>query len=191
MKLACIPRPNRRGVATLICLLILVGLALLASGLLIITTTDIYVARNDAYAKEALFAAEAGLHHAERIMRNDLKGIDAIETMYKAGYDTECFKYNNEYIGHKFTDGVAWVEKEFDLNGDKTRKYQLFVENDEIDTNGNPDTDENNNSFLIRSVGYSAMGSRAILEASYYVESAGYHYDQAGGGSGGITDVKQ
>lgn len=176
---------NQKGVAMVVVLMVLIGLSLLASALLIITTTDIYVSRNDAYAKEAFFAAEAGLHHAERVLTT-ITNISTIESMY-TDY-TDCPQFAGQPLGYKFQTNSGHLAETLDGN----RRYEVYVENDEIDlVNGGLSKNEQNNSFIIRSVGYSSMGTRAIVEASYYVESSGFRYaGQMGGSPGGQPQTR-
>lgn len=186
---------NNKGIALIMVLLIVMSLALLASGVFLVTTTEIYVSRNDANSKEAFFIAEAGLHHAERALFT-ITSVDQIQAMYARGY-TGCPSFRNKFIGHQFMSGDAtpvWIRNDnLDVSGPVTRGYQVFIENDETDDYGVPLLVENNSVFVIRSVGtvqaYGGMLSRQILEQAYSVtprQGIGYN-SQFGGGPTGLT----
>ena len=61
-------RINDRGVAMIVTMLVVLALSMLATGVVLITTSEVFVTRNEAYGKEAFYAAEAGLRHAERVL---------------------------------------------------------------------------------------------------------------------------
>lgn len=178
------PRINQKGIGLIVVLLIVMALALLASAIILFSTTEIFVARNDANAKEALFAAEAGLHHAERVLRT-FNSITQIQTMY-ASYATTTPTFRGIKIGHRFMNGTSWV---MNSSLDGVRGYEVYVENDELNDSGNPLTTENNNVFLIRSLGIGGLGTRKILEVCYNASGMqGLSYNsQVGGGSSNLT----
>lgn len=168
---------NRKGVAMVVVLLIIIALSLLASGVVFITTSEIFVTRNDAYAKEAMYAAEAGIRFAERILRK-VTSRDMLTDMYLLGYNTtsyQGFSYYNPngapagIIGWKLlvpNSGLpgSWSWASSQLAGhelDTYHHYEVYVANNsplEVDGTGKPM--EADGIFFIRSVGY-ANGIRS------------------------------
>ncbi len=155
--------PNERGIAMIIVLLIVMGLALLASGVVLITTTEVFVTRNEAFGKEALYAAEAGLKHAEMLMQS-LNSRDQITMMYqKSGAQTGVPSYRGALIGYKFLDmnqsSQPWVTGQLDAG----HRYELYVTNNdptEKDTSGKPI--EADGVFYVRCIGYANFGGGGV-----------------------------
>lgn len=201
-----IPKPNRRGVAMVIVLLIIMALSLLASGVILITTTEVFVTRNEAFGREAFHTAEAGLAHAQRLLRS-LNSKDQITAMYQAsGAQSGVPIYRGAVIGYKFTNLSSPVHVIGIL--DASHRYELYVQNNdptEVDGTGKPI--EADGIFMIRSIGYSNYtgggyttgmnaqpipASRRILEQEFMVKlpMMDTTIDSFGGGSGNISSQR-
>lgn len=192
-------RANNRGVVMIIALLIMVALSLLATGVILITTTEVYVTRNEASGKEAFWAAEAGLRHAEQII-NSLESLETINSIYQQGYDSRCFDYGPEVTGHADYNRIGYVlttdagpvQSDSTFSSDPELKYIVFIANNygvgEVDANGNRIEQEMDGIVLVRAVGNSVGGSRRILEEQFFLESLVYPAasDMKGGGPGGL-----
>jgi len=192
-------RVNNRGVVMLIALLIMVALSLLATGVILITTTEVYVTRNEASGKEAFWAAEAGLRHAEQVI-NSFNSIEEINSIYQQGYDSRCFDYGPEVsgypdynrIGYVLTADSGPVQSDSTFSSDPDLKYIVFIANNygigEVDSNGNRIEQESDGIVLVRAVGNSVGGARRILEEQFFLERLIYPAasDMKGGGPGGL-----
>lgn len=182
---------NRKGVAMIVTLLIVMGLAMLASGVILITTSEVYITRNEAYGKEAFYAAEAGLQHARRALRN-LDSRDEITAMYQAGPSDNDFTYGSSTW--KPLVNVAdstWVSRTIDASTD--RRYAVFVvNNDPAEVNSAGQPIEADGLLYIRSVGYSYMNTRKILEEMIFLNApiVDASKDQFGGGEGNINNPR-
>ena len=156
-------QPNERGIAMIIVLLIVMALALLASGVVLITTTEVFVTRNEAFGKEALYAAEAGLKHAEILLKS-LNSRDQITTMYqKSGAQTGVPSYRGSVIGYKMLDMTSNSQPWVVVSLDASHRYELYVANNdpnEKDTNGKPV--EADGVFYVRSIGYANFGGGGV-----------------------------
>ncbi|HNR38174.1 MAG TPA: pilus assembly PilX N-terminal domain-containing protein [Acidobacteriota bacterium] len=188
---------NNKGVAMIIALLIVMALAMLASGVILITTSEVYVTRNQAYGKEAFYAAEAGLMHARRMLRN-LTSREQISAMYQINPSVNDYDY-----GPTSTTGAKW-KRLLDPNNGNThvaayidtgsdRRYAVYVVNTdptEKDTSNLPI--EADGYFYVRSVGQSWMGSRKILEEMIFLDTpiVDASKDSFGGGEGNVNPQK-
>jgi hypothetical protein len=192
-------RVNNRGVVMLVALLIMVGLSLLATGVILITTTEVYVTRNEASGKEAFWAAEAGLRHAERII-DSFDSLEDINDIYQQGFDSRCFDYGPEFagypdynrIGYVLTSDAGPVQSDSTFSNDPYIRYFVFIANNygagELDENDLRIEREMDGIVLIRAVGESVGGARRILEEKYFLERLIYPAasDMKGGGPGGV-----
>lgn len=188
------PTPvNNRGVAMIVTLLVVLALSMLATGVVLITTSEVFVTRNEAYGKEAFYAAEAGLRHAERVLRG-LNSRDRISEMYQMSGGAQDFTNAppGSSIWKRMLDpqnGNTWVSAVIDPN--TNRRYSVYVVNNnwagEVDS-GNLHI-EADGRFLIRSVGESYMGSRKILEEEIFLNAPTMDasQDSFGGGLGNIN----
>jgi hypothetical protein len=186
-------RINDRGVAMIVTLLVVLALSMLATGVVLITTSEVFVTRNEAYGKEAFYAAEAGLRHAERVLRG-LNSRDRISDMYQMGGAAQDFTYAPPTSGvwKRMLDpqnGNTWVSAVIDPN--TNRRYSVYVVNnnwvEEIDSGGLHI--EGDGRFYIRSVGESYMGSRKIMEEEIFLNAPTMDasQDSFGGGPGNIN----
>ncbi len=192
-------RINNRGVAMIVVLLVVIALSMLASGLILITTTDLFVSRNQAYSKEAFWAAEAGLRHAERVLAR-FSNKEDVTKLYDRGHDSDCFAYGptGAPIGYKLYDlnGTGnWVAGKMDTRPDYgfPNDYEVFIANNYGMGEVNPDLslieEEHDGIIFVRSVGYSFMHTRRILEEEIQLITpiVDASKDQYGGGEGNVN----
>ena len=184
---------NNHGVAMIVTLLVVLALSMLATGVVLITTSEVFVTRNEAFGKEAFYAAEAGLRHAERVLRN-LNSRDQISQMYQMGGGAQDFPYAPPGSG-------VWKEMLDPVNGNAViaavidpntnRRYTVYVVNnnwtEEVDPGGLHI--EADGRFYLRSVGQSYMGSRKIMEEEIFLNTPTMDasQDSFGGGPGNIN----
>jgi|GEM_PF-1027382 len=188
-------RINRKGVAMIVTLLIVMGLAMLASGVILITTSEVYITRNEAYGKEAFYAAEAGLQHARRALRG-LSSRDEITAMYQARSGVSDFVYGptgDQDVWKQLVNTAdgAWGARTIDPS--TQRRYEVYVVNNdptEVDNAGR--AIEADGLLYVRSVGYSYMNTRKILEEMIFLNApvVDASKDQFGGGEGNINNPR-
>jgi hypothetical protein len=183
---------NNRGVAMIVALLVVLALSMLATGVVLITTSEVFVTRNEAYGKEAFYAAEAGLRHAERVLRT-LNSRDQISSMYQMGGGGQDYASAppNSGTWKEFLDpqnANQWVAAVIDPNSN--RRYSVYVVNNdptERDTSGH--SIEADGKFFLRSVGESYMGTRKIMEEEIFLNTPimDPSQDSFGGGPGNLN----
>jgi hypothetical protein len=175
----------------IVALLVVLAMSMLATGVVLITTSEVFVTRNEAYGKEAFYAAEAGLRHAERVLYG-INSRDRISEMYQMTSGDFPYAPPGSGTWKRFLDpqnGNAWVAAVIDPN--TNRRYSVYVLNnnplEEVDPSGRPI--ELDGRFVLRSVGESFMGSRKILEEEIFLRAPimDMSQDSFGGGTGNIN----
>lgn len=195
-----LPRPNERGVALIMTLAVVIALSLLGSGLILLTTTEVFVTRNEAFGREAFWAAEAGLKHARRVLAEDLGSLNDITRIYQndggTAPDSGIALGRHPTLGFTLPSPRTGVAVAGELAGGGRTRYQVFIYNNfglnELDPNGavppRATMLERDGVVLLRSVGFSALGTRRILEESVFLENivTDAAHGQRGGGAGGL-----